>query len=260
MKKSIVYITSTLFVLLFYSFKETGNLNIPDEDFKRSQLSNSRVYNAYKEKIDSIDNLLLDKNIRMNDYEILIRVFKKEEIVELWAKNRSKDTFALVKSYKICFSSGFLGPKRKQGDKQIPEGVYFINEFNPASNYHLSLGISYPNKSDSLLSRSSNLGGEIYIHGGCESIGCVPVTTRRIKELYVIALQARYFGQKRIPVHIFPCKLNETNYKEISQCYNKAELTKFWGNLRSLFTYFDKFHSLPVTHIDNKGNYHFYPN
>lgn len=255
MKIKLVYIISTLLVFMLLSF----NSEFPDDEFKRNQLSNIRVSKAYEEKIDSIDNLLLNKNLNMNDYEILIRVFKKEEIVELWAKNRTNDTFTFIKNYKICFSSGFLGPKRKQGDKQIPEGVYYINEFNPTSNYHLSLGISYPNKSDSILGKYGNLGGEIYIHGGCESIGCVPITTRKIKELYVIALQARYFGQKRIPVLIFPCKLNETNYKEISQCYNKSELTKFWGNIRSLYTYFDKFHSLPATYIDNYGNYHFSP-
>ncbi len=246
--------------LTIFSFRLSPGKKVVDEEFKRSQLANLRVLNAYEEKIDSIDNLLLAKNIAMNNYEILIRAFKKEEIVELWVKGSDKDTFALFHSYKICSSSGFLGPKRRQGDKQIPEGVYYINEFNPTSNYHLSLGINYPNKADSMLGEWGNWGGDIYLHGGCESVGCLPITTRRIKELYIIAMQARYFGQLKIPVHLFPCKLTESNYKAISKSYNKPELSRFWGSLRSLYIYFEKFHTIPTTHIDETGKYSFIPN
>ena len=253
------YIFFLLIGLTFFSFRLAPGGRTTDEEFKRSQLSNLRVLNAYDEKIDSIDNWLLAKNMSMNNYEILIRAFKKEEIVEVWAKSYDIDSFALLRTYKICLSSGFLGPKRRQGDRQIPEGCYYINEFNPTSNYHLSLGINYPNKADSILGKYGDWGGDIYIHGGCESIGCLPVTTRRIKELYVIAMQARYFGQRRIPVQIFPCKLTEANYKAISQSYNQPELSKFWGSLRSLYIYFEKFHTLPETYIDDTGKYYFFP-
>jgi len=248
-----------IIALLLLSFQFTPMRKAGDEEFKRSQLSNIRVLNAYQEKIDSIDNWLLEKNLAMNDYQVLIRAFKKEDLMEVWVKNYNVDTFALLKTYKICMSSGFLGPKRRQGDRQIPEGSYVINEFNPVSNYHLSLGINYPNKSDSILGERGNLGGDIYIHGGCASIGCMPITTLRIKELYIITMQARYFGQRRIPVHVFPCKLTESNYKVISQSFNNPELSKFWGSLRFLYVYFEKYHTLPITYIDNNGKYHFYP-
>ncbi len=229
-----------------------------DEDFKRGQLNNTRVLSAYQERIDSIDHWLLAKNLSISNYEVLIRAFKKEDLVEMWVKNYDTDTFALFKTYRICSSSGLLGPKRRRGDQQIPEGVYYINEFNPLSNYHLSLGLNYPNKSDSILGEKGNWGDDIYIHGGCESVGCLPITTRRIKEFYVMALQARYFGQKRIPVLIFPCKLTNYNYKQISKSYNNPKLTKFWGSLRSLYSYFESFHSLPNMRIEENGNYYFY--
>ena len=244
--------------MLFLSFSTRPVHRLGDEDFKRNQLLNVRVLKAYMEEIDSIDNWLLDKNIALSNYEIFIRAFKKEDLVELWIKGSDVDTFALFKTYKICSSSGVLGPKRKQGDKQIPEGVYYINEFNPVSNYHLSLGINYPNKSDSILGEKDNLGGEIYIHGGCESIGCMPVTTRRIKELYVIAMQARYLGQQKIPVIIYPCKLTKNNYKLITQSYPDPKLARFWGSLRSQYMYFESFHNLPAMKIDDDGKYYFF--
>ncbi|MCC6722563.1 MAG: L,D-transpeptidase family protein [Bacteroidia bacterium] len=254
MKIKILNILSVLIVLVLLSFDVINT----DEEFKRFQMSNSRVTNAFNEKIDSIDNILLKNNLSMNNYEIFLRVFKQENTIELWAKNKQTDTFTLINNYKICITSGFLGPKRMQGDKQIPEGVYYINEFNPNSNYHLSLGINYPNKSDSILGKKNKLGGEIYIHGGCQSVGCVPVTTNKIKEIYIFALQARYYGQKKIPVHIFPCKLNNTNFEEISLCYNSTENTKIWSQLKLLYNLFNKNHSIPSTHIDSKGNYSFY--
>ena len=245
--------------MLFLSFSTRPVHRLGDEDFKRNQLLNVRVLKAYMEEIDSIDNWLLDKNIALSNYEILIRAFKKEDLVELWIKGNDVDTFALFKTYKIFSSSGVLGPKRKQGDKQIPEGVYYINEFNPVSNYHLSLGINYPNRSDSILGEKGNLGGEIYIHGGCESIGCMPVTTRRIKELYVIALQARYLGQQKIPVMIFPCKLTKSNFKSITQSYSDPQLARFWGSMRSHYMYFESFHNIPNMKIDDDGKYYFFP-
>ena len=245
-------------LLLSFTYIETPNPL--DEEHRKMQFTNLREQNAYDESIDSIDNWLLSKNISITNYEILIRAFKKEEQLEVWIKNKNVDTFSWLKTYKICLTSGFLGPKRKQGDKQIPEGVYYINEFNPSSNYHLSMGLNYPNKADSILGLWGNWGGDIYIHGGCESIGCLPITTRKIKGLYVLALQARYFGQKRIPVQVFPCKLNKENYKTITQAYNNPKLSKFWGSLRSLYDYFERTHTIPIMKIDVDGKYYFFAN
>ncbi len=259
MKTKSRYPFLSLMVMLFLLFHILSFSGNTDEGFKQYQLSNIRVKEAYFEKIDSIDNWLLSKNVSINNYEILIRAFKKEEQFEVWVKSRGVDTFTLYKTYKICLTSGFLGPKRKQGDKQIPEGVYYINEFNAYSNYHLSLGINYPNRADSILGARGNWGGDIYIHGGCESIGCLPVTTRRIKEIYILAMQARYFGQKRIPVQIFPCRLTKANYKYITQSYNDPQLSRFWGSMRSLYMYFENFHNLPKMKIDDDGKYYFFP-
>src|SRR6185436_20905744 len=98
-------------------------------------------------------------------------------------------------TYKVCQQSGTTGPKRVEGDYQVPEGFYYINEFNPNSNYHLSLGLNYPNASDRLLSDSLRPGGNIYIHGNCVSTGCIPVNDEQIEEIYIITSSAKAQGQ-----------------------------------------------------------------
>ncbi len=128
--------------------------------------------------------------------------------MEVWVKNELKDQFKLFKTYKVCALAGSLGPKRMEGDYQVPEGFYYIDEFNPNSNYYLSLGINYPNVSDRVSERFHSAGGGIYIHGSCVTVGCIPITDQQIDEVYILAAQAKDQGQDFIPVHIFPIRYN----------------------------------------------------
>jgi murein L,D-transpeptidase YafK len=77
--------------------------------------------------------------------QIYIRSFKYDSQLEVWVRNSPKEAFKLFKTYRVCAMAGTLGPKRMQGDYQVPEGFYYVNEFNPKSTYHISLGINYPN-------------------------------------------------------------------------------------------------------------------
>ena len=142
-------------------------------------------------------------------------------------------------------------------DLQVPEGFYFIDKFNPASQYHLSLRINYPNESDFILGKRGRLGGEIFIHGGCESIGCIPITDEGIKELYLIALDARENGQEKIPVHIFPRILEGI----IFNAKDKNELSHilFWNNLKTGYDYFEESGFLPEISVGELGKYSFHP-
>ncbi len=79
----------------------------------------------------------------------------------MWLKNTDATSYKLFKTYDICASSGDLGPKRQEGDGQVPEGFYTIDLFNPTSNYYLSMRVSYPNTSDVILKTSKNAGGAI---------------------------------------------------------------------------------------------------
>ncbi len=206
----MVVLVSVIF--LFFSF--TGG-----SDFKKQQLANSRVKNAYNEKWNVVKHDIHAAGIDSSSFVIFIRIFKTEKKLELWAANNNKSQFKKVKDYAICASSGELGPKRMQGDGQVPEGFYNISSFNPWSNYHLSFAVSYPNASDKILGKKGNLGGDIMIHGNCVTIGCVPLTDDKIKEVYIYAVEARSKGQAEIPIHIFPSKLDEQNWRILKSEY-----------------------------------------
>ena len=147
--------------------------------------------------------------------EAFIRIYKRERTLELWVRAEGSDRFELLNNYDICALAGELGPKRQQGDSQVPEGFYAIDFFNPESDYFLSLHVDYPNVRDRSMAQGDlNLGGDIYIHGGCNSDGCLAVTDEGIMELYWMAVEARSAGQQTIPVHIFPARLDDFSVGE----------------------------------------------
>ena len=158
----------------------------------------------------------------------------------------------MIHTYDFCASSGELGPKREQGDLQTPEGVYHIDRFNPASNFHLSLGINYPNKADKQLGKS-NPGGDIFIHGNCVTVGCIPLTDDKIKELYVLCVESKNNGQTNIPVHIFPYKMTDANHSKF--CSQDPNNKKLWTELKSIYDSFEIKHIVPYVKINEKGAY-----
>jgi murein L,D-transpeptidase YafK len=241
----------TLFGLFSFTLKT-------DVDFKKEQLKNSRVKNAYAEKENYLKEFYRQKGVDFNMQEIFLRAFKEEEIIELWARSAGEGKFTLIKTYGICSSSGSLGPKRKQGDRQRPEGFYFIDRFNPESLFHLSLGLNYPNESDKILGEKASYGGDIFIHGNCVTISCMPLTDDKIKEVYIAAVEAKSKGQKRIQVHIFPCRLTEANSENLKRKYAaNPGLLKFWKNLQPGYDHFEKNHRLPAFAVNKKGEYIF---
>lgn len=221
--------------------------------FKDEQKKYPRVREAYAEKESSIKTLLESHSIDLKHLRIYLRAFKEDKIIELWAKNAEDDKYQLVKEYDICRTSGSLGPKRAQGDLQIPEGFYHIDRFNPSSNFHLSLGINYPNKSDKVLGTKGNLGGDIFIHGDCVTIGCLPITDNHIKELYIIAIEAKDSGQEKIPVTIFPVYMTDDNYNSMQAKYaTDPDKLTLWEDLKSGFDYFNNHQTLPkIKFLDN---------
>jgi murein L,D-transpeptidase YafK len=227
-------------------------------DFKTEQIKNIRVKNAYEEKEASLKELYKQKGINFGSQQIFLRAFKEEKIIELWARSSEGAKFILIKSYDICSSSGSLGPKRKKGDDQTPEGFYSIDRFNPTSLFHLSLGLDYPNESDKLLGEKANLGGDIFIHGSCVTIGCIPLTDDKIKEVYIAAVEAKSKGQKKIQVHIFPCRLTEKNFVNLKSKYiSDRSLLIFWENLKQGYDHFENTHMLPAFSIAKDGKYKF---
>ena len=229
------------------------------QGFKEEQLQYGRVKKAYDEKSSMMQTLLRVNELDSASFHIFIRVFKQEHVFEIWATDSLRKDFVMLKEYHICRVSGTDGPKRRQGDKQIPEGCYHIDRFNPWSSFHLSLGINYPNASDRVLSDRRHPGGEIFIHGSCVTIGCIPMTDERIKEIYVLAVEARNNGQEKIPVHIFPCRMEGAQYAKLIDFHAKEEqLISFWSNLEEAYLFFEQNRYLPDFIVDEKGQYCFH--
>lgn len=227
---------------------------VQTSSFKETQLSFTRVTNAYAEKEETIQKYFNEKGLDYGSFNLFIRAFKREEKLEAWVKEKNSSSYTLLKTYDFCASSGVLGPKRKEGDRQIPEGVYHINHFNPESNFHLSLGINYPNASDKKLGDPKYPGSAIYIHGDCVTIGCIPITDDKIKELYVLAVEARNNGQQKIPVHIFPAKLDNTGLIRLQKEYGDVHLA-FWEKLQTVYQDFEATKTLKGITIESSGEY-----
>ncbi len=246
-----------VFVLLLFILSAFAT---PKTSFKTAQLKYPRVKAAFQNKEKLMINLYKSKQINIKNAHIFIRVFKQEDALELWAKNKNSSAFTKIKTYKICAKSGTIGPKARAGDGQVPEGLYTINCFNPTSNYHLSLGLNYPNKADKLRAGLFPTGGEIFIYGSCVTIGCMPLTDEFIDELYISCVEAKACLQKNIQVEIYPCRLNKENSQKIKKKYAKnVAFIKVWDVLQKSYDHFEK-HQFPISYsFDAKGNYNFRP-
>ena len=234
--------------------------NAPREggSLRRQQLRFARVRTASQEKDGVLRQILEAKGLTYPPRAMLLRAFKKEGVLELWAASSESGPYTLVKAYGICATSGVLGPKRRFGDEQVPEGFYDLDWFNPQSNFFLSMHIDYPNAADRILGLRRNLGGTIFLHGNCASIGCIPITDDGIKEVYWLAVLVRDGGAKHLPLHIFPARMNEKGFLELARTHaGQSGLIAFWSNLKEGFEAFEKDHLLPNVRVGKDGRYEF---
>jgi murein L,D-transpeptidase YafK len=229
----------------------------PSYSFIDYQKSFPRISEALNKKEDTLIKQFEEKKLPWPAKYIYLRSFKYDSQLEVWVKYDQKEKFRLFKTYKVCALSGSLGPKRMQGDYQVPEGFYYINEFNPKSVYHLSLGLNYPNASDKLLADSLQPGGDIYIHGSCVTTGCIPITNQQIEELYILATHAKNAGQDFIPVHIFPVQFKNTKSVDYLHKFLKdyPEYNSLTNEMKRAYFYFEKTKQIPVVMVNRKGGY-----
>jgi murein L,D-transpeptidase YafK len=252
MKKSILFVaflTATL-LLSADAFSQSPLMSI-------QRVAYSRIPDELNRTEDSIKKQFERQHLTWPPQEMYVRSFKYDRQLEVWVKGDAKEPYKLFKTYKVCTQSGTTGPKRAEGDYQVPEGFYYINEFNPNSNYHLALGLNYPNASDRILSDSLRPGGAIYIHGSCVSTGCIPLTDAYIEELYVIASNVKAQGEEFIPVHVFPVRYNVKKSMEFltENMKDKPQLQLFNSNLKEMFDYFEAKKQLPIVMVNKKGEY-----
>ncbi|MBI1648628.1 murein L,D-transpeptidase [Hyphomicrobium sulfonivorans] len=169
------------------------------------------------------------------DTPLFFRFFKAESEMEIWAGDENGN-YSLFATYPICYWSGKLGPKLKEGDKQAPEGFYTINleqSYHKGPRWPRSLNLGYPNPFDKINLRS---GSYILIHGGCSSVGCFAMTNASSKEIHKLATQALEGGQSHIPVHVFPFRMTEENFAK----YDAPKWQGFWRNLKEGYDLFER--------------------
>jgi murein L,D-transpeptidase YafK len=173
------------------------------------------------------------------DSPILARIFKEESELEIWKQNRDGQ-FELLKTYPICRWSGDLGPKKKEGDRQAPEGFYTITpgQMNPNSNYYLAFNTGFPNAYDRAMGYS---GSELMVHGDCSSRGCYAMTDEQIQEIYSLARESFFGGQKAFQLQAYPFRMTALNMAKHRNNPNFA----FWKMLKEGYDHFDATHREP---------------
>jgi len=191
----------------------------------------SSVQDIIQFQAQQLSTELKDKNLKLGS-PIFIRIFKQSSELELWIQKN--DSYTLFKTYPICYFSGDLGPKVKQGDKQSPEGFYYVpaSMMNPNSRFHLSFNLGYPNAYDQYHGRT---GDYLMVHGNCVSIGCYAMTDELIEEIYTLASAALRNGQSYFRVHAFPFRMTDDNMQKTKD----SQWTDFWKNLKSGYDYFE---------------------
>lgn len=178
-------------------------------------------------------------------------VYKADHQLEVWGTSEKDGEAKRVATYQWCYASGGLGPKRYEGDRQVPEGFYFIQYGWAESNYHLEMKVSYPNMVDKVLGpKNRPLGGEIMIHGDCASIGCIAMGDERDEELWTMM---KAMGKSRVAVHIYPGRdldalLRDSKYEEHHA---------FWRNLKEGHDLFVRGKRIPNAKADWRGVYLF---
>jgi murein L,D-transpeptidase YafK len=188
----------------------------------------------------------LERRSMPKDSPILVRLFKEEAEFEVWKQDTS-GRFALLKTYPICRWSGELGPKVREGDRQAPEGFYTITpaQMNPNSHYYLAFNIGYPNTFDRAWGRT---GSDLMVHGDCSSRGCYAMTDEQIGEIYALARESFFGGQRSFQVQAYPFHMTPAN---LARHRNNPNMP-FWTMLKDGSDHFELTHLEPKVDVCEK--------
>lgn len=194
--------------------------------------SSARSRAAIQRVKPSLESALRAKKLRLGA-PIFVRILKESKQLEVWLDNGER--FVPFKTYRICTYSGRLGPKRRRGDRQSPEGFYFVTpgRLNPSSEFHLAFNLGYPNAYDRAHGRT---GSALMVHGDCVSIGCYAMTDAGIEEIYALADAALRDGQPFFRVHVFPFRMTADNMAK----HARSRWKEFWENLKEGYDFFER--------------------
>ncbi len=214
---------------------------------RTSSLPSSERLMAIKQtKLSSAQQSMTSHNLQFGA-PVFIRIFKYENVLEAWVKDKNAEQYRLYKTYPICNYSGALGPKIAEGDKQAPEGFYMVtaDQLNPWSNHQLSFNLGFPNEYDAALGRT---GSALMVHGGCSSVGCYAMTDPVVEDIYLM-VEASIESGNNVPVHIFPFRMTVpamikhqydpwyAYWYNLKQGYDAFELTKIPPKVHTQISY-----------------------
>lgn len=181
---------------------------------------------------------------------VYLRIFKDTSEIEVWVSRGAR--YVLFKTFPVCDYSGGLGPKLLEGDKQSPEGLYYIraNDMIVNLRWHRAMDLNFPNSYDRVNART---GSGILIHGKCSSIGCFALTDENVEELYNIVRAALNGGQARVPVLSLPFRMTEARLAQ----HKDVEWMPFWRELKRAYDLFERDRLPPEARLCGTS-YHFH--
>lgn len=148
--------------------------------------------------------------------EIRLLAFKDSKQLELYARDVDSD-WRKIRDYPIQAASGIAGPKMREGDRQVPEGIYAIEAFNPNSKYHVSLRLNYPNGFDRKMGKydgRTQLGSDIMIHGKAVSAGCLAMGDQTAEDLFALTA---WVGREQVKVVIAPTDFRQPQTQTVAR-------------------------------------------
>jgi murein L,D-transpeptidase YafK len=189
---------------------------------------------------------LIDQKNMTKESPILVRLFKEESELEVWKQDNS-GRFEILKTYPICRWSGELGPKIKEGDRQAPEGFYAITPglMNPNSSYYLAINTGFPNAYDRANGRTGDF---LMIHGDCSSRGCYAMTDEQIAEIYALARESFFGGQRSFQIQAYPFKMTPLNMAKHRDSPHMA----FWKMIKEGYDHFEVTRQEPKVDVCEK--------
>ena len=196
----------------------------------------SDVVNQYgSDARDRMQPYFTKAAIRYPPSSLALLAIKDEAVLELWDTSNRQPVF--IRDYSIQALSGVAGPKLREGDRQVPEGIYKVEYLNPNSSYHLSMKLNYPNHFDLKHAKAEGRtepGTNIFIHGKAVSIGCLAMGDSAAEELFILATD---IGYNNIKVAIAPKDPRKTTLTPIDELAWTEEL---YLQLKQYFSKFDK--------------------
>lgn len=166
---------------------------------------------------------------------LVMAAFKDSRRLELYAPDAG-GRMRFLRAYPILAASGEPGPKLREGDGQVPEGIYRITALNPKSALHLAMRVEYPNAFDRAMARADGrmqLGGDIMIHGGDVSTGCLAVGNTAVEDLFVLAADT---GLRRVTLIISPVDFRTKRYTRATPTWTPRLYAQISQRLRALPT------------------------